>query len=187
MMELPIDQQIPFIPWTVAIYYASFLFWIINYILCVRQEKKWAYQFLSADFWAKGICLLCFLLFPTTNIRPVVDPQGFWNAAIQFLYRSDAADNLFPSIHCLTSWFCYIGLQKQQNIPVWYRRLSSLIALAVFLSTLTTKQHVAVDVVGGILLAQFSYWFTGHTFFAEVYGRLFDHLIQWRTDHNVSV
>lgn len=40
---------------------------------------------------------------------------------MRFVYAVDAADNLFPSIHCLVSWFCYIGLRGRRDIPVWYR------------------------------------------------------------------
>lgn len=187
ILELPIDRQIPFLPWTVSVYYASFLFWTVSYILCARQGKERAYRFLSADFLAKGICLLFFLLLPTTNIRPVVEQQGFWNTVMVYLYQADAADNLFPSIHCLASWFCYIGLRKQENIPRWYRGFSFLMAVAVFLSTLTTKQHVVVDVAGGVLLAQFCYWLTGRTRFAKAYGTVFDRFSQWRAVHAVSI
>ena len=71
-----------------------------------------------------------------------------------WVYSVDAADNLFPSIHCLVSWFCYIGIRGREDLPVWYRRFSCVMALLVCASTLTTKQHVLVDVAGGILLAE---------------------------------
>jgi membrane-associated phospholipid phosphatase len=176
ILELPIDRRIPFLPWTVSIYFASYLFWAVNYTLCARQKKAQACRFFSADFLAKFICLLCFLLLPTTNTRPTVATQGFWNAVMTTLYRADAADNLFPSIHCLASWFCYIGLRGRTDIPRWYRRCSFWMAVAVFLSTLTTKQHVVVDVIGGVLLAELTYWIAGHTRLAQAYGRVFSRL-----------
>ncbi len=179
IFESAIDHQIPFLPWTVSIYYASYIFWIVNYILCARQEKEKVYRFLSADFLAKGVCLLCFLLLPTTNTRPVVEPEGFWNSVMVLLYRADAADNLFPSIHCLTSWFCYIGLREYKQIPKWYRNLSFWMAVAVFISTLTTKQHIILDVFGGALLAQFCYWVTERIHFSRLYGNVFDSLSPW--------
>jgi membrane-associated phospholipid phosphatase len=175
-MELALDRLIPFVPWTVSIYFACYLFWAVNYILCARQEKALAYHFFSADFLAKDVCLLCFLFLPTTNIRPAVAAQGFWNGVMTFLYQSDAADNLFPSIHCLTSWFCYIGVRGRSEIPRWYRRFSFWMAIAVFISTLTTKQHVLVDVAGGVLLAEGSWWAAGHTRFSTAYGAIFDRL-----------
>ncbi len=180
IIDLPIDGAIPFLPWTVSIYYGCYVVWVVNYILCARQDKASAYRFLSADFLAKTVCLICFLVFPTTNIRPVVGEEGFWNGVMRMLYQMDAADNLFPSIHCLTSWFCYIGLRHQPKIPSWYRIFSFWAAIAVFLSTLTTKQHVVVDVFGGVFLASFFYWFTQRSGFALRYGRFFDRLLPRR-------
>lgn len=172
-LETRIDTMIPFVPWTVVIYFGCYIFWIANYILSVRQGKEQAYRFLSADFLAKCICLVFFLLLPTTNTRPEVGEQGIWNMAMRFLYWVDSADNLFPSIHCLTSWLCYIGVRGRKNIPLWYRIFSCLMAVAVFLSTLTTKQHVIVDVAAGVVLAEGCYWIAGHTGLAGRYGRMF--------------
>lgn len=98
------------------------------------------------------ICFSIFLLFPTTNIRPDIVGGGIWNEGMRLLYRIDAADNLFPSIHCLVSWFCYIGIRGEKKIPKWYKWTSCLIAVAVFISTLTTKQHVIIDVIAGVVI-----------------------------------
>ena len=152
-LETDLDRMIPFVPWTIVIYFGCFLFWAVNYILSVRQGKERAYRFLSADFLAKCICLFFFLVLPTTNTRPEVGQEGIWNMAIRFLYRVDSPDNLFPSIHCLTSWMCFIGIRGQKSVPLFYRVFSCVMAIAVFISTLTTRQHVLVDVAGGVLLA----------------------------------
>lgn len=177
-IETGLDRAIPFVPWTVVIYFGCYLFWAANYVLSVRQGQKAAYRFLSADFLAKCICLLFFLLLPTTNVRPEVTGSSIWDAGMRFLYAVDSADNLFPSIHCLTSWMCYIGIRGRKNVPLWYRVFSCLMAVAVFISTLTTKQHVLVDVAGGVLLAELCYMVAGHTRFAAMYGRI----SEWMTE-----
>lgn len=176
-METALDQAIPFVPWTVFIYFGCYLFWVANYILCVRVgSRKDAYRFLSADFLAKVICFACFLLWPTTNTRPEITGNGIWDLGMRFLYQVDSADNLFPSIHCLTSWMCYIGIRGRKEVASGYRLFSCLMAIAVFISTLTTKQHVLIDVAGGVLLAEFCYWVAGCSALAEWYGRVFDRL-----------
>ena len=76
---------------------------------------------------------------------------------MKLLYSVDAVDNLFPSIHCLVSWFCWIGIRKRPDIPMLQRYFSLAVAVAVCLSTLTTKQHVITDVIGGVALAKVSY------------------------------
>lgn len=149
-----LDGLIPLVPSTVAIYLGCYLFWIVNYILIARQERQEVCRFFAADFLSRMVCLAFYLLYPTTNTRPVVPPEGFWNQVMIILYATDAADNLFPSIHCLVSWFCYIGLRGKKGFPAWYRGFSCLMALAVCVSTLTTKQHVIADVFGGVFLAE---------------------------------
>lgn len=171
-LESALDRRIPFLPWTVSIYVASYLFWAVSYILCVRTDIECAYRFLSADLLAKCFCLFFFLLLPTTNTRPEILGSGFWHTAIKLLYQIDDADNLFPSIHCLVSQLCCIGIRRRKEIPLWYRIFTHLMAISIFLSTLTTKQHVIVDVIGGILIAEFCYWYIGRSGLAARYQKI---------------
>lgn len=153
-IESSLDGVIPFLPFTVVIYLGCYLFWIVNYILIARQGKQEICRFFVADFLSRMVCLACYLIYPTTNTRPMVGAEGVWNQVVIALYRVDAADNLFPSIHCLVSWFCYIGIRGKRSIPRWYRAASCVMALLVCISTLTTKQHVIADVIGGVALAE---------------------------------
>lgn len=157
-IESTLDKMIPFWPPSVAVYLGCYLFWGVNYILIAGRGKQEACQFFAGDFISRVICFVFYLAIPTTNTRPLLEPDGFWDKAMLFVYKVDAADNLFPSIHCLVSWFCYIGLRGRKEIPVWYRGASLLMAIAVCVSTLTTKQHVILDVAGGILLAEACFW-----------------------------
>lgn len=157
-IEGPLDRLIPFWAPSAVIYIGCYLFWAVNYMLIAQQEKQDMCRFFTADFLSRLVCFGCFLLFPTTNLRPVVEPDGFWNQVMLLVYRIDAADNLFPSIHCLVSWFCYIGIRGRKEIPMWYRGASCVMAVLVCVSTLTTKQHVIIDVAGGVLLAEACYW-----------------------------
>lgn len=177
-MTSRIDESIPFIPQTVLIYFGCYLFWGVNYIVIARQGKKEVYQFFVADFLSRCICFVIFLVFPTTNTRPEISMNGFWNQLMTFLYTVDSAENLFPSIHCLVSWFCYIGIRRNKKMPVWFRGGSLLAAILVFLATLTTKQHVIIDVFGGVLLAEICYWIGRHTGLYKTYGEIFDRITE---------
>jgi len=152
-----LDEWIPFVPWTVTIYMGCYAFWFVNYVIGCRQERERAFCFMGADLLAKVICMLCFLLFPTTNTRPVIEGTSVWEELMRFVYRVDAADNLFPSIHCLMGWFCFIAVRNNEKIPGWYRGASLLMAVCICISTLTTKQHVLPDVIAGIALAEGSH------------------------------
>ena len=100
-IETGVDRSLPFVPQFLVIYFGCYLFWAVNYILIARQERRSVYQFFTGDFISRCICLGFFLAYPTTNTRPLITDGGLWNQAALWLYSIDAADNLFPSIHCL--------------------------------------------------------------------------------------
>lgn len=176
-METTLDRMIPFWPPSAAVYLGCYIFWAVNYVLIARQEKEKVCRFFAGDFLSRVICLAFFLLLPTTNIRPAVETSGFWNQVMRLVYQVDAADNLFPSIHCLVSWFCYIGIRDREDIPVWYRRFSCVMAVLVCISTLTTKQHVIADTAGGILLAEICLRVGRYPAVSSVYEKVIDWII----------
>ncbi|MBR4414079.1 MAG: phosphatase PAP2 family protein [Aeriscardovia sp.] len=158
-MTTGFDNSIPFLPWTVGIYLGCYIFWAVNYMLGCTQDKENAMIFMWTEIIAKTICLVCYVVIPTTNVRPLIEGTGIFETAMLWLYSTDAADNLFPSIHCLSSWLCVIAVRNQERIPKTYKVISVILAILVCISTLTTKQHVIVDVLGGVLLAELSYKF----------------------------
>ena len=76
-IETVLDERIPFIPWTLVIYFGCYLFWGINYILIAGQEKESVYRFFTADAISRIVCFCFFVLFPTTNTRPEIVADGF--------------------------------------------------------------------------------------------------------------
>lgn len=178
-----LDNRLPFIPQFLVIYVGCYLFWIVNYILIARQDKRECYQFFTADFISRIICLFFFLAFPTTNIRPDVSGPGFWNHAMRILYTLDLPLNLFPSVHCLVSWFCYIGIRRDPAVPLWYRRCSCVIAVLVFISTLAVKQHVLIDIAGAVILAETCQRLGRLPVLYRTYERIFDGLYRALTPH----
>lgn len=169
-MTTSIDMLVPFVPWTISIYFGCYLFWGVNYYLCATQKQAERNRFFCADILAKCICLLLFLLIPTTNVRPKIAHGNIWDSLMKFLYQIDSADNLFPSIHCLVSWLCWIGVRNRKEIPVAYRHFSLLAAVAVCISTLTTRQHVIADVIGAILIAELCYLVSALPKLRTIYG-----------------
>lgn len=157
------DRAMPVIPEFVIIYLGCYIFWVWNYILIAAQGKEYCYRFVTADIMARIPCCLFFLILPTTNVRPVLEGNGIWEIGLQFVYHMDAPTRLFPSIHCMVSWFCYIGIRGRKNIPKWYQIFSCIFALLVCASTQFTKQHYIVDVFGGIIIAEVTYYIAFHT------------------------
>ena len=175
-LTLPADELFPLLPWTIAIYFGCFLFWIVNYIMIARLDREHGYRFCSSDLMAKLVCFGFYILLPTTMSRPELSGSGLFYEGMRLLYAIDAPDNLFPSIHCLVSWLCFIGVRGQPRVPWWYRCFSCVFAVAVFFSTLTTKQHVLLDVFAGVLLAEGSYWLAGRAPVRKLFAALFHRL-----------
>lgn len=157
------DRMVPLLPWTIVIYFGCYLFWAANYILIGHLDKESFYRFITADLMSRVVCGIFFLLLPTTNIRPQLPVDSFFAPAMEWLWNVDEAANLFPSIHCLVSWFCYIGIRGRREIPRWYQWFSCVFAVAVFVSTQTTKQHYIVDVIGALIIAEGCFYLAGHT------------------------
>lgn len=151
------DNLIPVVPVFVLIYFGCYFFWIANYILTSRIDKEHCYRLVMADLLGKFICGIIYIAFPTTNIRPELTSSGIFVDMLKYLYSIDAANNLFPSIHVLVSWYCFAGVRGSKSIPSWYRYLSFVITILICISTLTTKQHVIIDVLGGIIIAELTW------------------------------
>ncbi|MDD7266704.1 MAG: phosphatase PAP2 family protein [Lachnospiraceae bacterium] len=175
-IESSIDMAVPVLPIWSLIYLGCYLFWGVNYVLAARLEKSWYFRFAAADILSRVFCFVIFVLYPTTNTRPPIVGAGIWDQVLAFIYRIDEPVNLFPSIHCLVSWFCYIGIRGRREIPKWYQIFSAVFAGLVFLSTQFTKQHVWIDIIGGVLLAEISWWLSGYLKLGDKYRRAWEGL-----------
>ena len=151
------DRMVPVIPEFTSIYLICYVFWVVNYIMIAGIGKEHMYRFLVGDFMSRIVCGIFFVFLPTTLVRPEITGTGFWDQALRLVYSIDQSANLFPSIHCLVSWFCYIGIRHQKKIPIWYQRFSCIFAILVCISTQVTKQHYIIDVFGGIILSEVCY------------------------------
>lgn len=171
---LDIDRAVPFVPEFVWIYVGCYIFWIVNYLMVGHFDKKHFYQFVTADYTSRLVCLVFFILLPTTNVRPEVLGDSAASSVMRWLYDVDLPSNLFPSIHCLVSWFCYIGIRGRKEIPKWYRAFSCFFALLVAASTQFTKQHYIVDVIGGIGLAELMFYLSRRFQYYEIIKKFFE-------------
>ncbi len=181
-MTTSVDRWMPVLPWTVIIYFSCYIFWGINYILACWQERKEAYRFLSAHFLAETISLVLFFVLPTTLERPEGrEVKNIFDQLLCYLYSIDSADNLFPSLHCLISWFCVIGVRKNEKVPTWYKIFSYVFTFTIFITVLTTKQHVVADIISGIIIAELCYQITDKICFSALYGKIHSKLYKLDT------
>lgn len=142
-----LDRAIPLLPWTLLIYLSDYLF-----ILLALLSLKKAEDFSSAFYrMIVGIVLsfVIFLFFPTVYPRPLLPADPLWGETFLYLHFLDQPTNCFPSLHVSMT---LIAAASVPPLSRW-RSLGWLWALAICLSTLTTKQHYVWDVLGGAVIA----------------------------------
>lgn len=144
-----IDQGVPFTPWTIAIYASQFLFLFLTLWLSPTSEDL--KNLLAAIAVATAISAAIFIVWPTAINRP--DPH---NAAFSALYLFDVPTNCFPSLHVALAIIAAAMWPHRRTRP-----LAWLWAFAILVSTLTTKQHVAVDILAGAVVGVVALIWTG--------------------------
>lgn len=169
-MELPFDRGVPFVPLSVLVYFSGYALTVFCYILAARQDRERAARFFSAELLTKLICFVFFIALPTMNVRPDTGGSGLGLWLMRLLYRVDSADNLFPSIHCVWCTFCALAV-RQKKLPKGAKLTVAVLAALVAVSTLTTKQHVVLDVISGVSLSILCYALTEKLGAARVYER----------------
>ena len=147
-----LDAVVSFDARWVFIYGLAFVFWAISYATLSRFEG-WS-DIAAAEMIAKISCIFFFIFLPTTNSRPILYGGSFSETILGLLYTLDKPLNLFPSIHCFDSWICGRCLFSSKHIPTAYRVFALLFSVLVLISVLKTRQHVIIDVIGGVLLAE---------------------------------
>lgn len=146
-----LDTTVGFHPVSIFLYVSLWLYVSLPAALQSTRGELFKYG------WAVGgLCLAglgCFLFWPTAVPSANIDwAQSF---GFSMLKGVDAAGNACPSLHVATAVFSAAWLSRQlleMGAP-WLVRISNWAWCAgIAYSTLATKQHVAVDMFGGILL-----------------------------------
>jgi hypothetical protein len=152
-LATPFDGAIPFLGWSVWIYLAG-LPLIAAPLFAVRAEPA----FRRAARSCALIVLASFAYFAAVPVSSpglreaavMVGPDSLTAWAVRVLHRIDPPGNLFPSLHVSLSALSCWSLAEAQ--PRWRWALWAALAL-VAISVATTKQHLLLDVLGGLALA----------------------------------
>lgn len=159
-----LDKLISFQPLALPIYLSL---WIYVAIPAVLMTKKYElYEFTLSIGIMSLVSLAIFYCWPTAIPTSAID----WDLypSISFLKSIDAAGNACPSMHVASAffsgaWLAY--LLRNIKAPCWVRLINILWCIGIIYSTLATRQHVALDALGGlilgsvaILLARAKFW-----------------------------
>ena len=148
------EEDIPFLAWTMPIY------------LSVALQVSLGMWFLPKRVFGRGMLSglsilfihnLVFLFYPTSLPRPaIIEPlPAFLQICHKIILWVDAPQNCFPSLHVamavliVLTW-CEVRIWKGLAFFLW--------AFLIALSTLITKQHYIVDVMGGFMMSFLVYY-----------------------------
>jgi membrane-associated phospholipid phosphatase len=154
-----LDRAIPFQP-AAFLAYASLWLYVgfpVGLMLSLREAARYG-------AWMGSLCavgLACFYAWPTAV--PPYDFSGvdLGHSGMALLQGVDAAGNACPSLHVATAIFTAVWVHRLLQLtgahPLWFVANAVWAALIVY-STLAIKQHVALDVVAGAVLALAFAW-----------------------------
>jgi membrane-associated phospholipid phosphatase len=155
IVENAIERAIPFLPWTIWVYFSFFVF-IGSTVFRVEDRLFW--KFIFASSLAATIAWSIVLLFPISFDRPdpaLIDSE-LYRRIFTLVHEADPSHITFPSLHVAVTWICNFLLWNRPG-----RNWRIALGVAISLSTLFTKQHLVSDVIGGIALAWFCVWIVG--------------------------
>ncbi len=156
-MSLPLDHQIPFIPFFIVIYLAAYFTWIAGYVIISRGDPPRS-EVILGTLIAKLLCFAVFILYPTTMTRPDFTGGGVFGWVTRVVYFFDQSNNLFPSIHCLENYIVWRGMLGRRDIALWIKWAFFLCMLLVFASTLFVRQHLLLDIPSAIIVGEIGLW-----------------------------
>lgn len=151
MPEIWLDRLIGFQP-IALVFYASL--WV--YVGLPPALLSGLRELVAYGCWIAALCLAglaCFYFWPTAVPPYPVDTTLY--PAFAVIQGLDAPGNACPSLHVATAAFSAIWLDRllrELGSGVTMRTVNGLWFLAIAWSTLATKQHVALDVLAGLLL-----------------------------------
>jgi membrane-associated phospholipid phosphatase len=143
-----LDRAVPFVPRSIWIYLSQFP--LVFLALWGGADDEARSHAFYAMLLATGLAFGAFVLYPTTGPRPGEGLGGATGVAYRALYRIDVATNWFPSLHVALASLAAARWQvRGRGVLLAAAGWASLVSL----STLTTKQHYVVDVLGGLGVA----------------------------------
>lgn len=154
-MMTALDHAIPFVPWTWWIYFPHYVFGLVVTSIVVRDVRL-MFRVIAAVLLGQAISVVFYLTLPSTFPRPlsVGDADPLTAAALAWFWGADPANNTFPSTHVANSCIAALGAWRSRQRVRWYM---ALVALGVFITVHTAKQHYWIDAVGGVALAFVAY------------------------------
>jgi membrane-associated phospholipid phosphatase len=173
--EMPItllDRLIGFQPLALPMYISLWVYVSLPPTLLATRRELYGYGMSMAATCLAG--LIVFYFWPTAVPAANIDWAQY--PGVDFLKSLDASGNACPSLHVTAAVFSGIWLHhllRRFGAPLWILIFNGVWCIGIVYSTLATRQHVAVDVLAGLVLGMLAaYLSLRHRVDAGVIGKV---------------
>lgn len=146
-----LDHLIGFEPLALPLYFSLWVYVSLPPALLATRRELFGYGKAIAATCLVG--LIVFYFWPTAVPAATIDWAQYPD--VNFLKSIDAAGNACPSLHVATAVFSGIWLHhllRRFGTSAWLLAVNWIWCIGIVYSTLATRQHVAVDVLAGLVL-----------------------------------
>lgn len=139
------DASLPVIPWTEAIYAATYPFAVLAPLAATRSRDL--RRFALGGIAATAIIIPLYLLLPLVAEAKAVPGEGIWQMLMELERQHTQPMTAFPSFHVV--WACLAARLYESRWPrlswFWW-----VFAAAQAVSCVTTGMHAVADVIAGL-------------------------------------
>jgi membrane-associated phospholipid phosphatase len=151
MQITQVDRLVSFQHLSLPVYLSLWVY--ISLPPAFLASRRALYEYAAAMSLMCITGLIIFYFWPT--VVPVPDIDWTQHPSVSFLKNMDASGNACPSLHVATALFSGIWLNhilRRFGGPPWILTLNWIWCVGIIYSTLAIRQHVVVDVGGGLAL-----------------------------------
>lgn len=146
-----LDRLIPFQPPAFYMYVSLWVYVSLPPALLALRRELYGYAAAMAAMCLVGLGI--FYFWPTAVAPAEIDWALY--PEMEFLKNIDAVGNACPSLHVATAVFSGLWLHclmRRFGAPWWVLLVNGAWCAGIVYSTLAVRQHVAVDVLAGLVL-----------------------------------
>ena len=146
--------------WTIFIYNSWYPILIFTVALLAIFDNPVYHHFMLAYVIGCLACYIIFIFFQNEVPRSgELKGDGLAQSLLRLTRKVNRPYNGFPSIHIFACTMTILAVQTS-TLPLGFKLFIWVSQLGIAISTLTTRQHVLLDVAGGIFMASLAWILT---------------------------
>jgi len=158
------NDAVPFVSWSVYPYVIAYPFWIWAFFYLGYRSKKHLYEILALCLVTFTVCGIWYLI-QQSDVQVWRETSGlfgqtelnFTESLMMTIYNAAGPRNALPSMHCLMCWISICGVREDKSMPKLMKGIIVFLAVAIMISTQTTKQHYIIDTIAAVAICELAF------------------------------